>query len=211
MIACAAIGALLCGCAARHAPSGWLPYAQETQREAYGGWIHLEYRAGLGFDGEGDPRDVSGELVTISEDSVFVLTGRTLTARALTSVPRATLEVYDSRSGDVARMTLGGTLATVTHGFGLVLTAPLWILTGCLSSAALSNQGRLTVDSSRVAMSAQRAGRTVWGRASWKDLSRFARFPQGFPPGLDRALLHERPRTKREHRTQSWPGPITEH
>ncbi len=205
------MGALLVGCAARHAPRGWLPYAQEAQREAFGGWIHLEFGAPPEFGAARDPRDVVGELIAISDDSVFVLSGRTLTARALDSVPRATLEAYDSRSGDVAQMTLGGTLATFTHGFGLVLTAPLWIIMGTASSASLSRQGRLTVDGTADSASKRRGGRPGWGRASWKDLRLYARFPQGLPPGLDRAQLHERPTTKRDHRTRARPGSITAH
>ena len=57
----AALAMLQLGCAVRSAPRGWLPYAHEAQREAYGGWLEMSV-------GEADaPRIVQGELLAIFE------------------------------------------------------------------------------------------------------------------------------------------------
>jgi hypothetical protein len=90
----------------------------------------------------GGSRQVAGELLAISDDSVYTLRATTLFVSALATVQRATLGTYDPRSGDVARMAIGGTLLTVTHGVLLILTAPLWVIVGTASSAALSHAGK---------------------------------------------------------------------
>ena len=182
-----------CGCAGSMAQHGWLPYAQEAQREGYGGWIEVAARA------QPDAPRLSGELLAVADDSVLVLTRTGVSGCALADVLHATVEDYDPRSGDVARMTLAGTLTSVSTGVGLILVAPLWIVAGSISSASLSHDGQVTMDASRPA--ATRGGGKA-GRRSWKDLRLFARFPQGMPAGLDRSQLHLRTHVKRTERTK---------
>ena len=50
------------------------------------------------------------------------------------------------------------------------------MLVGSSSTGVLSHQGRI-----------------LKPNASWADMRLFARFPQGLPPGLDRAALQPRP------------------
>lgn len=194
-----------CGCAASQAPHGWLPYAQEAQAEGYGGWIEVE------------PRDVMqheplrGELLAISDDSVLVLAAQGVRACALADVRQARLEAFDNRSGDTARMTLAGTLTSVSTGLGLIVVAPLWIVVGSISTAVLSHQGTVMVRAPRVAAIADSiaaGGRTITGHYSWRDLRLFARFPQGLPAGLERTQLRQRPLIKRKHKTGIRPGTI---
>ena len=189
---CALAGtAALCGCAASRAPHGWLPYAQEAQREGYGGWIEVVARA--------TPRQplLKGELLAVSDDSVWVLTRAGAGSCALADVLRATVEGYDPRNGDTARMTLAGTLTSFSTGYGLILVAPLWIVVGTISTAALSHDGRMKVDASRRA-AAGNAGDA--SRRSWLDVRLYARFPQGMPAGLDRSQLRMRAQVQRTKR-----------
>ena len=187
----AALALLQLGCAASVAPEGWLPYAQEAQQEAYGGWLDMEVGS------HGVTSGVRGELLAIGEDSVFTLSGETVTATALASVQRAKLEVYDSRSGVVAGVAVLGTLLTATHGFGLILTAPLWVIVGTVSSAGLSHEGKHRIETPVRHDETTVASNPGPARESWRDLRLYARFPQGMPPGLDRTQLHERPATNR--------------
>jgi hypothetical protein len=184
-----------CGCAASRAPHGWLPYAQEAQQEGFGGWIEVTER--------GTPSEsvwLSGELLAVSNDSVFVLTDAGVHSCALADVTRATLEGYDPRSGDTSRLALTGTIVSISTGWGLVLFAPLWVVVGTISSTALSYQGHQTVDASR-----QRTAPDVGNaaRKSWHDIRLYARFPQGLPAGLDRSQLRMRPLAKRTQRTKT--------
>ena len=182
-----------CGCASSMAPRGWLPYAQEAQQEGFGGWITVTARV--------QPKvpSLSGELLAVSDDSVVVLTSAGVGSCALTDVTHATFEGYDSRSGDTARMTLAGTLSSISTGWGLIVIAPLWVIVGSTSSAVLSQQGQVTVDASQGATA---SGQSDAARKSWKDIRLFARFPQGMPVGLDRSELRLRPLAKRAERTE---------
>lgn len=189
----AALAVSWSGCAPRRAPRQWLPYAQEAQQQAYGGWLELHRQ---------DPdslRSVQGELLAIANDSVYTLSGTTITASAISRVRGGTLEAYDTGAGDVARMAVAGTLLSVTTGWGLVVLAPAWFLVGTVSSSMLSGRGthELTPGPAPDDRGAKRVG------GSWHDLRLHARFPQGLPPALDRASLRERPlhvRTKPVHR-----------
>lgn len=185
-----------CGCAASMAPHGWLPYAQEAQREGYGGWIEVVAGATPSYP------LLSGELLAISDDSVLVLTSVGVGSRALADVLHATVEGYDPRSGDIARMTLTGTVASISTGVGLILMAPLWIIVGSISTAALSHDGQVTVDASRPAASGGAGHAGAARRRTWQDMRLFARFPQGMPAGLNRSQFHLRSRFKRTERTQ---------
>jgi len=191
------------GCAVSHAPSQWLSYAEEAQREAWGGWMEMQRQ---------DPdslRSVHGELLAISDDSVYTLSGTTITASALARVPRGTLEAYDSRSGDVARISFAGTLLSVTTGWGLFIIAPAWAIVGSISGSVLSHQGKHEVKQATVRRGDDpNALREV--QAAWRDLRPYARFPQGLPPGLDRTSLHERPLSRRAKPARRDPRSITQ-
>jgi hypothetical protein len=183
-----------CGCASSRAPHGWLPFAQEAQQEGYGGWIEVTARANPDFSA------LSGELLAVSDDSVFVLTSAGVGSCALTDVMRATLETYDPRSGDVSRMALTGTLLSISTGWGLALFAPLWVLVGTASTAVLSHEGQVAMDASRQGATSGVSGAA---RKSWKDIRLYARFPQGIPVELDRSQLRIRPMVKRTERTKT--------
>jgi hypothetical protein len=197
-VACLCVAVTLasqCGCAASRAPHGWLPYAQEAQQEGFGGWIEVTER---GTPNEYVP--LSGELLAVSNDSVFVLTSAGVGSCALPDVTQATLEGYDPRSGDTSRLALTGTLVSISTGWGLVVFAPLWVVVGTVSSSVLSHQGQHTMDASRQG-TAPGAGDAA--RKSWHDIRLYARFPQGLPAGLDRSQLRMRPLAKRAERTKT--------
>ena len=66
---------VLLGTACFHttAPIGWLPTADDAQREVYGGWIKVEYTTDV-------KRMVQGELIAATSDSVHVLTAENIVA-----------------------------------------------------------------------------------------------------------------------------------
>ena len=196
LVALVTAASLVSGCAVRNAPRGWVPYAQDAAREAYGGWIQLE------LAGQTSTPLVTGELLAVSEDSIYTLRDTVVTAVPVRSLGKATLEYYDPRSGDVGQIVLAGTLLTFTHGWWLIITAPLWIIVGTPSAAVLSHDGMVNVS----ADDSMRAGK---GRRvpTWRDLRLHARFPQGLPAELDRTALHERP-LRSAAKPHPWPGSI---
>jgi hypothetical protein len=155
------------GCFHTTAPKGWLPTAVEAQREAYGGWIKLDFYVGV------TPNAVHGELIAASHDSVHVLTSDSLVVVPTASVIAGTLTAYDAGHGALRLWTIVGAVSTVSHGFALILTAPVWIVGGSYATASASKAPRVeSTDTSLLRM--------------------YARFPQGLPPGLDARSLRQK-------------------
>lgn len=167
---CVILLALVLRCAGTGAPGGWLPDAKEAQQEAYGAWISIEYRNGSSDE------NAQGELIAIRRDSLFVLTQTlvqdTLIAVAADQVSHGRLATCDANHMLLVGWTAGGLLTTPSHGWFLALSVPLWIITG---TVAAIGQSYVPIEKLPV--------------ESWKDLRKFARFPQGLPEGLDRRTL----------------------
>ncbi len=161
--------AILGGCVTNPAPVP-MPPANVAATEAYGGWVTV--RPAGGRTG-GSRADVAGELIAVHPDSVFVLTDSALVGLPRGQTRKATLFAYDSRAGSLAAWGFLGTLSTVSNGYFLVLTAPLWIITSSVATAHQSRAPMVETSDS----------------AGWDRLRLFARFPQGIPPTLDRTIL----------------------
>ena len=162
---CAAVFA---ACAISPAPGGWLPTPSGTQADAHGGWIEVQLQT---------PGVIArGELVALGEDTAYILTDHGLATIPFAHAQRAELWSFGSEAGILAGWAFLGTLSTVSNGFFLMLTAPMWMIGGTVSTAVRSREPRIIVQD----------------RASWSQLRPFARFPQGLPPGLDRASLRPR-------------------
>lgn len=157
--------ALLAGCAASIAPSGWLPSAERTQWDGYGSWAIVTLSIGPGESCE-------GELIAATSDSIFILQGSVLEAYGVNQVGRIHLQTYDSRHGGLTAWTAFGALSTISHGFILALSAPVWIITG---SVATSAQSRLP-------------HRTI-ADGSWSQLAPYCRYPGGIPASVNRSKI----------------------
>jgi hypothetical protein len=170
----AVVGALVLACAP-YAPRGWLSTPEVAQAEAYGGWMRAEVRSGA-------VRSIAeGELIAVSPDSLYVLVGAAgLMALPTKGVVNAVVETYDSRAGLLGVWMLLGTASTVSNGVGLILTAPMWLLFGTIGISKATGAAQV-----------QRSGSSI---GDWAALQKFARFPQGLPPDLDRARLRPKPR-----------------
>jgi hypothetical protein len=173
---------LLAACVSNPAPNGWLPPAGVATRDAYGGWIVADTAKDdrRGRDAGGSPArvPVAGELIAVDPDTVFVMSGEWLVGLPKGQVRRATLFAYDPQWGQLAAWGVVGTLSTISNGLGLILTAPLWIITSTSAASSRSRAPRVEL--------ADRGDR-------WEKLRLYARFPQGMPPGLDRRSVRPAP------------------
>lgn len=169
----AALGAVWCvtACATHTAPDGFLPLAVEAQRQAQGGWLEVTHR------GTGGLERVAGELIAVTEDSVWVLQSSGAVVIPTGQIRDAKLTGYDSKHREVAAGTLLGFLSTASNGYFLILTGPMWLIGGGI---AASGQSRVATDEVPP--------------AQWADLAAFARFPQGMPPGVELRGLRPIPR-----------------
>ncbi len=184
----------LTGCASSGARRGYLVSPADAQRETYGAWIAVDTRAA-----ETPAHRWRGELVAIEAESVFVHNGESLVAIPIARVKRAKIAAYHSPAAVGGGWALAGLLSTPSHGFGLLLSAPIWILTGIFTSTAMSYEPITTIQSSSRGISESIDPRDVElgiVREPWKSfyaVRKFARFPQGLPPDIDRASLQTKP------------------
>ncbi len=158
---------LLTTCATTTAPRGWLSIASESQTTAYGGWVSVQV-----VDGR-ERSSLDGELVGVAADSIYILNAiDRFTAIAKTDISAAKITVYNSKSNDLTAWVILGTLSTASHGLVLILSAPVWVLTGSVAAISQSHVAQLRVPPK-----------------AWDEVRQYARFPQGIPPGLNRQSL----------------------
>jgi hypothetical protein len=157
------------GCASNTAPPGWLRPAEDVQLEARGAWIEVTVADAVGSEGVGR---VEGELIAAEADTVFVLTPEALEAVPFERIRHVRLTPWRiDQSGLGAWMVLGA-LSTLSHGALLAFSAPVWFLGGGAAVAHGSGAGQIRTDDPSPLV-----------------LRRFARFPQGLLPGIDRAAV----------------------
>ncbi|HTK82689.1 MAG TPA: hypothetical protein VL633_10385 [Bacteroidota bacterium] len=154
------------GCASTSAPPGWLPNAEDVQQNVYGGWITAE------IDSSNITKKVSGELLAVEQDSVYILTYSGLRPMYRNDIARAKVAFFEGDYGGMRAWTLVGTLSTLSHGFYLLISAPLWILAGTVAVSAATHDQLIE-----------------YPRHSWNEMKKYSRFPQGFPAAIDRSRL----------------------
>jgi hypothetical protein len=150
--------------------------------DPYGGWIKID------LERESERSVVQGELIAVDEVSVYVLPlegdGRVVRV-SRSEVRDARVETHASGAGGLAAWTIIGTVSTASHGGFLLLTAPLWLISGTASAAVQS--GKPMHD---------------FPEETWRRLAAFARFPQGPPAGLGQMHLSPKARDRSAGRGQ---------
>jgi len=167
------VSLLALGCATTSAPRGYLTGASDLPTDVYGGWIELTCSAAAKT-----AVPVSGELIAVGRDSVYVVND-SLRAIALADVTSGRLARYGSDATAMGVLVFFGTLSTISNGIWLGFTAPMWIIGG--SSAVAIRRYEPMVD---------------YPQDGWGYLARYARYPQGMPPGLDRSRIKIKPYVK---------------
>jgi hypothetical protein len=150
-----------------------LPKPAEAQADAYGGWIELR------FDTLTD-RQADGELIAVSADSVWVLGQDQARVIPTSAVSAGKLTAYAAQKGALTAWAVVGTLSTISNGWFLVFTAPMWLIGGPL---AVGSESHAPERKSPPLM--------------WEELAPFARFPQGMPEGMDLSTLRAKPSVSR--------------
>lgn len=159
-------------CAANPAPRGWLSPPAQSQADPYGAWIVIStsddsaHNAGVGLS-------PSGEFLAVEDDSIFVL----LTDGAVQGIPmhsilQARIAWYDSQWRELSLWTFLGSISAISHGFGLILSFPVWVIGGSVAAGGQSRAPLLGVDLP----------------SGWDVVRPYARFPGGLPANLPRTL-----------------------
>jgi hypothetical protein len=117
------------------------------------------------------PRDgvlTEGELIAVDQTAFHVLSRTGFQSAPRASVRRITLTGYGNRARTLALWSVFGGASTLSHGFYLLFTAPTWTVGGIVASLKEKHA-------------------SIWHD---EDVAfRFARFPQGLPPGFDPKTL----------------------
>ncbi len=108
---------------------------------------------------------VAGELVSVTPDTITLIGEQGLEAVPVADATRVLVKVRPGRGGAILGTTVAGALSTATNGAFLVLTFPLWIITGSTVAA---------IDGSRTSPASEPTDSA---------LASYARFPQGPPQG----------------------------
>lgn len=154
------LAAVLAACSVSNpAPPGWRRTMQGAERSPRGAWVSVRLRSG---------GVVQGELLAVDGDRVYVERGKTVVPIRLRDIAKLDMSAYDSDNDNLVALTVLGTVSTLSHGFLLVISAPVWMLWG---SATARDQDREGYED-------------VTGRKLLPDeLRPWARFPQGVPEG----------------------------
>jgi hypothetical protein len=157
--------AVFCSCALTRAPQGFLENPYNLQAEVFGGWIELDCFTGS----HTNPRmHLAGELLALSPDSLFMV-DEALHAIALSHIINARLESYLSNADAMAGLVILGMVSTLSNGFALIFTAPMWLIGGSISASSRSYEPILE-----------------YPKHDWNRFSQFARYPQGLPDKINR-------------------------
>lgn len=168
----------LAGCSSSRIPVGYRYTPRQLKKDFTGNWTDVRLNS---KDITGSELVLSGELIAIQSDTIYILSEHGLEGIQISDMKETVLYLYMDQAGKYALITgllyLPDILAAMINseaGF-LVLGIP-WILTGTIETmAAGSNNQNLLIYPYKNQLT---------------DLKKFARFPMGMPPGIDKSKLH---------------------
>ncbi len=163
------------GCTSTGAPRGWLSVAQDAPTDPYGAWVTVEYVKGH------PTSSLAGEFLAVDGDSLYILVpdvgdGDPIQGVCLDIVKKAKIAHFDPENGKASGWVTTGSLSTASHGLGLAVSLPVWLIAG-----------------STMAGSHSRTPLENFPNSSWHELRTYARFPQGPPPRLHELGLRQKP------------------
>lgn len=155
------------GCANTTAPQGWLPSQSVAQHESYGGWVSVRYYTG------NSEVEVHGELIAIHTNQVLILSGsERLISIPVNSISLMNLTAYDANSEALTILTVAGTLSSISHGFFLFFSVPVWVIGGSSAIITTSYDAQMIYPAKPLDM-----------------FRAYARFPQGLSKAFDMQFL----------------------
>jgi len=105
-----------------------------------------------------------GEVLAVDEESIWMRVENEELRVPRARVQSVELELYPSKASNNGLWTGVGTASTLTHGFGLLISAPLWLLIGIPATVSASMENTVVLTPGQLDL-----------------LRHYARFPQGRP------------------------------
>ena len=168
----------LSGCNTARIPAEYRFKPAEVEKSSTGCWIDITlFKA----DSTAPVIKLSGELIAIQSDTIYILTSVQLSEIPSEEVSEAVLYIYNNQSGHFMLITvlllIPNVIAAIANNTPefLLLDIP-WLIGGSFISLNESIGGSHQLK--------------YPGKISLKDFGKFARFPQGIPQGLNKDKLN---------------------
>jgi len=158
---------LLNSCAPSYAPTNWLPNTDQIQKESFGGWLTLSIVDSI----SNTDFQIEGELISTDSEYVYVLSDSVINVVSKLYVTNSILEIDDKNTDAYAGLAVLGTLSTISNGYYLIFSAPMWIIGGSAAAGGESRRDRYVKE--------------FPSYTYWDEIQNFSRFPQGLPPNLN--------------------------
>ncbi len=160
---------LLCGCSRSFAPDGWLPETDDYLMNIYGGWITLIVESDSTTD-EKELYEYKGEFLAVDSEYVYLLADSVYIVNR-NNIKNSLLELDEKNSSTFALWGAAFLLTPFVNGILCVITGPLGLISGFGAAVTESDRDRYEVSDP--------------GEEYWENVSKFSRFPQGIPEGIE--------------------------
>ena len=161
VLSLALIGMLPACTATSPAPKAFRQTITNAQKIALGSWTRVDGRV---FSAD-------GELLAVDPRDIYLERDAHVTIVNPACVNKLTIAAFESENEGVQGLGALGLLSTLSHGFILVVSMPIWAITTASTSYRQSGAGYLDY---------KREGN---GPINTQPARKWARFPQGMPPG----------------------------
>lgn len=162
LVALIGIGLFMSHCQSVNAPKGSVPHRKGIATNAFGGWVSLSFW-------DSTRQIVEGEFIAVDNDTVYVLVGDKLDASKAADIRVARIILFNNDAAGYGVWTILTSLGTISNGGFMIFTLPMTLVTGILTTVAES----------------KRVNFFEYPEHDWGALSKYARFPQGIPPGVN--------------------------
>ena len=154
---------IIAGCATSYAPDNWLPDTDDVPQNTHGGWIAVITQESTS---QSDKKwmEYSGEFIALDENNVYLLYD------SLYIIPKdiivnSVIDLDQKNTAIYALWVALGSLSTISNGYYLAITFPLWLAAGIPTAAGESYRD----------MHEEEYPSEIY----WNDVNKFSRFPQG--------------------------------
>lgn len=154
---------LITGCATTYAPDNWLPDTDDVPQNTHGGWIALVTQEAISQSDE-VWMQYSGEFIALDEDNVYLLYD-SLYIIPKNIITESVVDIDQKNTGMYALWVILGSLSTISNGYYLTITFPLWLIAGIPTASGESFRD----------MHAEEYPDEIY----WGNINKFSRFPQG--------------------------------
>jgi hypothetical protein len=165
-------------CSTANIPVSYRFNPRDLKKEITGNWIEINIHSESNVNPD---IKLSGELIAIQSDTVYILTEVQLNSVQINMINKAILYIYNGQAGKYAVATallyLPDIIAAFVTGIPYFLEFGVpWVIVGSSISIyeATENSNRLIYPKENIL----------------EDFKKYARFPQGMPQGIAKEKLH---------------------